>query len=219
MAKVSVSTPAFSATARVFTRPSCTFHSSSFPQGAARPKQAVKEAVSLRDLAATIVDVVGQEAGSPFPGVSLARFWKRPRPVAPIQPPSALPALAEVVPHDLRNRDYWGVPRTTLSTGSRQGKRLVVHPPRGRRPRGVVPLERRRQGAAQPGRRSIRPDDPGADASSAGPPDRGASLARAIQSLMPPRRQTPPALISIPAWFKITIPRVTRAGWLGSSWQ
>ena len=67
MAKVSVSTPAFSATARVFTRPSCTFHSSSFRRGAAT-KQAVKETVSLRDLAATIVDLAGLEAGRRFPG-------------------------------------------------------------------------------------------------------------------------------------------------------
>ena len=51
----------------------------------------------------------------------------------------------------------------------------------GESPREVVPPERRPERAAQPGRRSIRPDDPGADASSTGPPDRGASLARAIQ--------------------------------------
>ena len=45
------------------------------PPGGAATKQVVKEAVSLRDLAATIVDVTGQAAGSPFPGRSLARFW------------------------------------------------------------------------------------------------------------------------------------------------
>ena len=33
------------------------------------------ETVSLRDLPATIVDLVGQEQGSPFPGDSLAKFW------------------------------------------------------------------------------------------------------------------------------------------------
>ena len=59
------------------------------PPGGSATKQAVREVVSLRDLAATIVDVVGQQAGSPFPGVSLARFWKRPGPVTPIRPPSA----------------------------------------------------------------------------------------------------------------------------------
>ena len=35
----------------------------------------VTETVSLRDLAATIVDVAGLQGGSPFPGESLARFW------------------------------------------------------------------------------------------------------------------------------------------------
>ena len=45
------------------------------PPGGSATKQVVKETVSLRDLAATIVDVLGQEAGSPFPGHSLARFW------------------------------------------------------------------------------------------------------------------------------------------------
>jgi arylsulfatase A-like enzyme len=36
----------------------------------------VNETVSLRDLPATIVDLVGQGRGSPFPGESLARFWR-----------------------------------------------------------------------------------------------------------------------------------------------
>ena len=49
------------------------------PPGGGATKQVVKETVSLRDLAATIVDVAGLEAGSPFPGVSLARFWNSQR--------------------------------------------------------------------------------------------------------------------------------------------
>jgi arylsulfatase A-like enzyme len=40
----------------------------------------VKETVSLRDLPATIVDLVGLAAGSPFPGPSLARMWHQPSP-------------------------------------------------------------------------------------------------------------------------------------------
>jgi arylsulfatase A-like enzyme len=36
----------------------------------------VDETVSLRDLPATITDLVGLGAGSPFPGRSLARFWQ-----------------------------------------------------------------------------------------------------------------------------------------------
>ena len=38
-------------------------------------KHVVKETVSLRDLAATIVDVLDMKVGSPFPGSSLARYW------------------------------------------------------------------------------------------------------------------------------------------------
>jgi arylsulfatase A-like enzyme len=40
----------------------------------------VVDTVSLRDLPATIVDLSGLRAGSPFPGKSLARFWRSPRP-------------------------------------------------------------------------------------------------------------------------------------------
>lgn len=38
----------------------------------------VREPVSLRDLAATIVDITGQGRGSPFPGRSLASLWREP---------------------------------------------------------------------------------------------------------------------------------------------
>jgi arylsulfatase A-like enzyme len=55
----------------------------------------VTAAVSLRDLAATIVDILGLAAGSPFPGESLARFWDgSPRAAVAGQ------ALSEVVPLD-----------------------------------------------------------------------------------------------------------------------
>jgi arylsulfatase A-like enzyme len=40
----------------------------------------VRETVSLRDLPATIVDLAGLADGSPFPGRSLARFWRDRRP-------------------------------------------------------------------------------------------------------------------------------------------
>ena len=70
------------------------------PPGVGATKQVVKETVSLRDLAATIVDVLGLEAGSPFPGYSLARFWDRTSRVAPPQRASSDPALAEVIPID-----------------------------------------------------------------------------------------------------------------------
>ena len=44
------------------------------PGGVASPK-VITEPVSLRDLAATIVNVSGLKTGSAFPGDSLARFW------------------------------------------------------------------------------------------------------------------------------------------------
>jgi arylsulfatase A-like enzyme len=44
------------------------------PSGLSAPN-VVGETVSLRDLPATIVDLMGQEKGTPFPGESLARFW------------------------------------------------------------------------------------------------------------------------------------------------
>ena len=40
----------------------------------------VGEMVSLRDLPATIVDLLGLRVGSPFPGMSLARFWLKSSP-------------------------------------------------------------------------------------------------------------------------------------------
>ena len=81
-------------------------------------KHTVKETVSLRDLAATIVDVAGLDAGSPFPGVSLARFLKPPARAAEVQPPSASPALAEVVPYDRLNYNIWGVAKQLSPLGA-----------------------------------------------------------------------------------------------------
>ncbi len=45
-----------------------------FPSGAP-PGRAIREPVSLRDLAATVAERVGHGDQSPFPGRSLARFW------------------------------------------------------------------------------------------------------------------------------------------------
>ncbi len=92
------------------------------PPRTSATKLAVKEAVSLRDLAATIVDVVGQEAGSPFPGVSLARFWKRAAPVASIQHPFASQVLGEVVPSNPLLRDDRDLPRQLPPLGAVKGK-------------------------------------------------------------------------------------------------
>ncbi len=88
------------------------------PPGGSATKQAVKETVSLRDMAATIVDVAGLEAGAPFPGASLAPFWKQPGPDAPIQSPVASAVLAEMVPSRTLNRDSGTVSRQLTPLGA-----------------------------------------------------------------------------------------------------
>jgi arylsulfatase A-like enzyme len=80
------------------------------PPGGRKSPLVISEPVSLRDLAATIVDSVGVQGDTTFPGHSLARFWDP----APVVPPSEKPAmartLAEVVPNNPRKRDYFGLP-------------------------------------------------------------------------------------------------------------
>ncbi len=63
-------------------------------------ERVVTETVSLRDLAATIVDLLDLEAGSPFPGNSLARFWKRSSSAATADSAAPDQALSELVPLD-----------------------------------------------------------------------------------------------------------------------
>ncbi len=77
------------------------------PAAADRPRRrVVDEPVSLRDLAATIVDGLGLQAGSPFPGESLlARTANGPARPTPTEPASRDRALAEVVPLDGLNPD------------------------------------------------------------------------------------------------------------------
>jgi arylsulfatase A-like enzyme len=75
------------------------------PPKAERLKRAVTETVSLRDLAATIVDVLDLEAGSPLPGESLARFWKGGSSENPPGSHMAGPVLSEVVPTEARDPD------------------------------------------------------------------------------------------------------------------
>lgn len=59
----------------------------------------VAEPVSLRNLPATVVDVLGLGAGSPFPGRSLARFWKAEKRAEPL---SDEPVLSELSTLSLR---------------------------------------------------------------------------------------------------------------------
>ena len=87
------------------------------PPGGSPTKQVVNEAVSLRDLAATIVDLAGMEAGSPFPGHSLARFWKKAPQPGPLSPPVSGQALAEVVPAEAPTRGAARVGKKALAAG------------------------------------------------------------------------------------------------------
>ncbi len=75
------------------------------PPAGSPSKLVVTEAVSLRDLAATVVDVLGLKNGSPFPGKSLARFWNGSSLPAPAEPATEDRPLSEVVPLDLLNPD------------------------------------------------------------------------------------------------------------------
>ncbi len=76
------------------------------PAAAGSPSgRIVTEPVSLRDLAATIVDELGFQEGSPFPGESLARFSHGSSPAALADPAAHDPALSEVVPFDGLNPD------------------------------------------------------------------------------------------------------------------
>jgi arylsulfatase A-like enzyme len=64
------------------------------PPGKPRAERRVSATVSLRDLPATIVDLVGLEGGAPFPGRSLARFWQGLSPEA--VPPGTEGAVSEL---------------------------------------------------------------------------------------------------------------------------
>ncbi len=84
--------------------------------------QVVPGTASLRDLPATIVDVLDLKAGSPFPGDSLARFWKATSPPAggparttrPFRKSCRLTASTQT-PRNCSSRDgHWPhSPRTT----------------------------------------------------------------------------------------------------------
>jgi arylsulfatase A-like enzyme len=76
----------------------------------------VTETVSLRDMAATIVDIAGLGAQSPFPGTSLARYWHK-SPPSPGDAPIEGGALAEVVPNETLDGSVPGSPRLPWPLG------------------------------------------------------------------------------------------------------
>ena len=81
------------------------------PPGGIGTKKVVTETVSLRDMAATIVDILGLTAGSPIPGVSLVPLWQGRSSNSASDPSSIDHGLAEVVPNDPLNRDAYGMPK------------------------------------------------------------------------------------------------------------
>jgi arylsulfatase A-like enzyme len=88
------------------------------PPGGEPTKRVVTETVSLRDLAATVVDLLGLQEGSPLPGTSLARCWRaRPPEARPVREDGA-PALSEVVPGLAINIDADGLPLKTWPLGA-----------------------------------------------------------------------------------------------------
>jgi arylsulfatase A-like enzyme len=87
------------------------------PPGGAPTRRAVKEPVSLRDLAATVVDLLGLDAGAPFPGDSLARFWRETGPTGKPRL-TAAPPLSEVVPGLAINVDSYGRPKKSWPLGA-----------------------------------------------------------------------------------------------------
>lgn len=90
------------------------------PPGGRASKRKINEAVSVRDLAATIVDVTGQASGAPFPGRSLARFWNGPTPTTPPPDVAANSVFAEVVPNpnSPENREASGNAKPTWPLGT-----------------------------------------------------------------------------------------------------
>jgi arylsulfatase A-like enzyme len=66
------------------------------PPARQRLTRVVAQTASLRNLPATVVDLLGLEAGSPFPGESLARLWEAPSPAEALSDR----AISEVAPTD-----------------------------------------------------------------------------------------------------------------------
>jgi arylsulfatase A-like enzyme len=87
------------------------------PPGGIGTKTVVTEPVSLRDIAATIVDVLGLTAGSPIPGDSLVPLWQGRSSIPDSDRSSTDHALAELVPNDPLNRDLYGMPKLSWPLG------------------------------------------------------------------------------------------------------
>jgi len=78
--------------------------------------------VSLRDLAATVMDLTGAESAQPFPGRSLGRFWKQERQAGP-----ATDTLLMKVSYSPRLPRGTPVSRGTMNAVQLGGYRLIVN--------------------------------------------------------------------------------------------
>src|ERR1700677_539132 len=67
------------------------------PPARSRKADVVRETVSLRDLPATITDLIGLGGESAFPGRSLARFWRQSSPEGAPKSDDVEEALSELV--------------------------------------------------------------------------------------------------------------------------
>jgi arylsulfatase A-like enzyme len=86
---------------------------------AAQAGRSVADPVSLRDLPATVVDVLGLADGSPFPGRSLARFWSE-NPGANIQDEPVLASVdgpVQAAPNQGRSPVFRG-PMKAVASGA-----------------------------------------------------------------------------------------------------
>jgi arylsulfatase A-like enzyme len=81
-------------------------------------RRVVTATVSLRDVAATIADVLGLKEISRFPGESLARFWQGSTAKASAASSRSEPALSEVVPDESANMDPSPLPQRKSPLGA-----------------------------------------------------------------------------------------------------
>ena len=100
------------------------------PPGAGRPSR-VREAISLCATWRRPSSIsLGRRPAPPFPGESLARFWKPPirlRRSRPVRCTGGARRGGPARPGNARN--YWGN-QVARRAGGRQGTRVVVYPPR-----------------------------------------------------------------------------------------
>jgi arylsulfatase A-like enzyme len=82
----------------------------------------VNAPVSLRDLAATVMDLTGAESAQPFPGRSLGRFWNQERPAVP-----GTDTLLMKVSYSPRLPRGTPVSRGTMQAVQLGGYRLIVN--------------------------------------------------------------------------------------------